>query len=320
MFEDDVFGLGKEQIVVPFEKASTVILFDGHNTMFRMAGSQYLSNMRTAKGLPTGHIFGFYRTVLSIWERFADVGSTSLVFGFDGPEGKEARRQVMSEYKTRDASLTSLFLGMDRDALFDDISKLITCIPHNSFISTSVEFDDVAAHMIRSNPNKNFYLVSNDRDLWALLGNCKNLTIITDNVPVTLTHLQQSLGLSDFSHITLYKVLFGDSSDTVPSCLPKVTKAPVIASVIAKFGLGENLNLQDVVEALQQEGQKPLTRRLAACPDFLAKLKKNLGVIAFQRCNLKDCLSGFNKGDKQRLIEILTKYECDSFLDKLVWF
>lgn len=94
------------------------------------------------------------------------------------------------------------------------------------------EADDLIASLVKQNQDKNVIVVSSDKDLWVLLQyhNC-NIYDLNKNDYATHEIYQEKFKLQDYKHLTLYKTLWGDSSDNIPNVMPALQKSmlPVIA-------------------------------------------------------------------------------------------
>lgn len=97
---------------------------------------------------------------------------------------------------------------------------------------TGYEADDVMASIVARNLDVRTTVATSDKDLWVLMQypNCNILDVGTNEF-VTFERFQDKYGLTDYRHITLYKTLWGDTSDRVPNAMPRSQKQlmPVIA-------------------------------------------------------------------------------------------
>lgn len=95
------------------------------------------------------------------------------------------------------------------------------------------EADDVIFSFVHQNPQYKHVVVSTDKDLW-LLKDLNNVDIINplDHTFVGKQHLKKSFDLDEYKYVTLYKALWGDSSDNIPNAVPRMKKQllPVIAA------------------------------------------------------------------------------------------
>ena len=91
-------------------------------------------------------------------------------------------------------------------------------------VNKNYEADDVIATIAKSNQDKEIVVVSNDSDLWSLM---------SINVKVFRTHTREFVNESNIvekyhcqkpKDIILYKTLFGDRSDLIPNCAPRLHK------------------------------------------------------------------------------------------------
>lgn len=297
--------------IVPFEQAETVILLDMNNTAYRMAGQRNMAALKTRDGRLSGHVYGIHSTIRSLWSKFGGE-STSIVFGWDSPTSKEARLAVMPEYKANRVERRDVFLDMFGEPtakVFDDIREYTETLPGHTLKSPSVEFDDLAATIIRKNPQKKFVLVSKDKDLWQLIP-CGNVVIVgSGGHTVNDADLADSFGLTSFNQVFLFKVLFGDKSDNIPSILPYVKKKEIIWEVIAPLGCTENTS--DIVEHLAKSTSKRV-QDITKESDFIGKLERNIAMVKFIEIDLDGWLSPFRPGDKGAHDQLLAHYEIKS--------
>lgn len=315
MLYETLFDDAEKKNVVDFDKADTVILFDTLNTIFRCAGQKMLSTL-TSDGRPTGHIYGFYRQVTSIWKKVGHPGSTSIVFGFDTDTSKNSRKAVLSEYKAnRSNDSFERMFSLPRDVIMDDINDLIQHIPHNALIHPDFEFDDLAAAIVKAYPKKKFILISNDKDMWALLGSCNNLVVYGKKGEVSKQNLQEKYGLQDFSKVTLYKILFGDPSDSIPTLLPHIRREFIVNEVINPAKMPN-----DLFDLLKTASSKKV-QSLATADGFLERLNKNTMAVNFLAVpDIVSCLQEFEEGNHDGLSAVFTKYKMSSLMAEMPWF
>lgn len=294
--------------IVPFEQAETVILLDMNNTAYRMAGQRNMAELKTHDGRLSGHVYGIYSTMRSLWSKFGG-DSTAIVFGWDSPTAKEAKLNVMPEYKANRAERRDVFLDMygePTSKVFDDIREYTESLPGHLLEAPGVEFDDLAAAIIRQNLSKNFVLISKDKDLWQLLP-CGNVVIVgSGGHMVDDADLADSFGLTNFNQVFLFKVLFGDKSDNIPSILPYVKKKEIIQEVIAPLGCTEDVAA--VIEHLAKSTSKR-AQDLVKEGDFITKLERNMKMVKFVEIDSGGWLSPFRPGNKEEHDRLLAHYE-----------
>ena len=296
--------------VVPFEDAKTVIVFDTHNTIYRMAGQKELSRLRTRDGRPSGFVYGFDKSVKMTLSDFSGP-STALVFGWDSAGSKDVRRTFYPEYKMNRADRPDIFLemfGMGKAEVFGRIEEYIEQIPHNDLRAEKSEFDDLIAAMVRAYPKKQFTIISTDKDLWQLL-TFNNVNIVGSfGKAVGVEQLDKAFGLTEFNQVYLYKVLFGDPSDNICSMLPRVIKKGIVEDVIKPLSVGERPSPETITSVLAKCSTKRAVE-IANSTGFVDALTKNMMVVDFISVDVPDNLSGFLPGSVRGYNDLLDEYE-----------
>jgi 5'-3' exonuclease len=143
-------------------------------------------------------------------------------FALDSPGGVEARKAVLPSYKQnrasrddgeREAYKTSLDLSLE---LIQHLDGLVV-------LARQGEADDVIASFIRqSKRGRKFVIITEDRDLWQLIG--PNVTVWTrQNNEINQESCIRSLGTLP-NRVPLIKALLGDPSDCIPRGVERVKK------------------------------------------------------------------------------------------------
>jgi 5'-3' exonuclease len=91
--------------------------------------------------------------------------------------------------------------------------------------SPNHEADDAIASIVTLNKNVPSVIVSADRDLWQLLEN--GWIAVYDPVRRTFIdkdYIKRAFGVDDPKHIRLTKSLWGDDSDNLPNCCPRMQR------------------------------------------------------------------------------------------------
>lgn len=163
-----------------------------------------------------GHYRVFISKVQALLAKLSDMNS-ELVFVLDS--FPQAKKDIYAEYKE----------GRKRFD-FDPKKGLLSAL--NSIIEFKIakvkgyEADDVMASLVKQNSHRNVVVVTSDKDLWVLLQhqNC-NVYDLSKNEYVTHEMFYDKYKLNDYRHITLYKTLWGDSSDNIPNVMPALQKS-----------------------------------------------------------------------------------------------
>ena len=268
--------------VVPFEDAQTVLLFDTHNTIYRTIQKSYIDN--------GGYFRGFDDMVSRAWKTYQG-RSTSIVFGWDGVHARATRRAYLPEYQAPRDVREDLFMkyyGVPKAKVFSDIRAYTKTLPHHDIESDDIEFDDLAAALVRQNPNKHFILISTDKDMWQLLVN-DNVSIVSSGAVVGRAELDKAFGLTDFRQVFIFKALFGDPSDNIPSLLPRVVKKNIIEDVIKPLTDYETSNIMLRLLDCSSKRAVELTKERG----FGSRLERNMAVVGFVPTDYQRWLSSF---------------------------
>jgi 5'-3' exonuclease len=290
-----------------------VILFDTANTIYRMALQRDMATLRTSDGRPSGYIYGIDTAVKRLWANHRGP-TTSIVFGWDSPTAKEVRRKVMPEYKAQRDDRKDLFMeyfGLPKPRVFADVREFVETLPGHILESPDAEFDDLAAAMVRENPKKQFILVSNDKDLWQLL--CYDNIMICGSQwnPVGDAELDKAFGLNNFNQVFLYKALFGDPSDNIPSVLPRVVKKGIIEEVIKPLAGVDHVPTSVMEKLLECSSKRAV--EITKEYGFEEKLERNMAVVGFIDGKLTEgALSAFRPSNISAYYQMLDRYEIRS--------
>lgn len=122
-----------------------------------------------------------------------------MIFVFDGKDAKDARRQIYPEYKAgRPPTPDNFYVTMD---IF---KELLSHTGKCSLILDGYEADDIIATLVRSSPETEITIHSNDGDYLALC-----------NEWVKMSHPPKLSDKCEFKDIRLYKTLIGDPGDYI---------------------------------------------------------------------------------------------------------
>lgn len=160
-----------------------------------MSGAK--NELTTAGGKPSGHVLRLVNMLLSIKRLGGD-----LYFCMEGNEKR--RYELLPSYKSNRAK-------PDFDPMPDAL-RLIQYMDCYIVTPEGAEADDAIATLVATSKVRS-YIVSGDKDLWALLG--PNVRILASGVEVTEQMVLDKLGVKPAS-VTLAKALCGDQSDCIP--------------------------------------------------------------------------------------------------------
>lgn len=200
---------------VSFEEASVVLLIDAANFAAR---ALHAYSSLSSNSVMTGHVFGVYRMLASIWQKFsARSHSTAIVFAL---EGHPARRyELIPEYKANRARVEAedspLFSTRDLQM------QALSLLPVTFSVCPSGEADDVIGILSQRAADRRHrqrvLVFSTDRDLWQLIPDVE--IVFKDKKTVTSDLVRRKMGCNP-KQVPLMKSLMGDSSD----CVPKVPR------------------------------------------------------------------------------------------------
>lgn len=185
-----------------------IYIIDAVNVLFR---SYYaIRGMTNAKGESTNGLYGFIRSVQKI---IKDFSPEYLIAVFDGPQSKEKRTKIYSEYKSHRAKMPDdLFVQLERALLFCEYA-------HIPFLAVAgVEADDTIGSITRWAEKKGseVYICSSDKDLCQLVS--PHVFILQphkDNLLVDQQGVKELFGVTPEQIVDLLAIV-GDASDNIP--------------------------------------------------------------------------------------------------------
>ena len=218
------------------EDHKKLFIVDAANYLFRSYFA--IRNMSNKKGVSTGALFGFIRSIQKIIKDFAP---EYFVCVFDGPENKKSRTDIYKEYKSHRT-------GMPEDlfAQLDLAKEYCKCQGIQTEEISGIEADDAIGSIARwaEKHKMNVYLCSSDKDLCQLVSD--NVHIIQthkDNLEVDPGKVEEIYGVTP-SQIIDYLALIGDASDNIPGVKgigPK-TAARLLSEYKSLKSLYENID------------------------------------------------------------------------------
>lgn len=222
-----------------------LFVVDAVNVLFR---SYYaIGEMTNPKGESTNALFGFIRSLNKLRKDFSP---DHFVAVFDGPGGKEPRKEIYSEYKSHRASMPDdLVLQLERAILFCEYAG----IPYLSI--PRVEADDTigAISVWAEKKESEVYICSSDKDLCQLVSpRVFLLHVHKDNLVVDAAKVKEIFGVKP-EQIVDYLAIVGDTSDNIPGLSGFGPKTA--AALLEEFGTLENLlaHPEKVAGAKKQE-------------------------------------------------------------------
>lgn len=200
-------------------KANVLIIWDMNNVAWRNVNTSF----KNKHGYPSGHIYITTRNIISYVSKRTDNVCNIWCFDSEIPDRMLLANKCGFIYKDRKHSTIKAPKGMAVDPVAD-IRKLVQLIPGVVAYVEGVECDSVMASVAYQYKDKECYIISNDRDMWSLAHKCH---VVFGKKVVTTEDVIDYYGVKP-KHVALYKAVFGDSSDTIPPILPRLTKSKII--------------------------------------------------------------------------------------------
>ncbi|HEY9703916.1 MAG TPA: 5'-3' exonuclease H3TH domain-containing protein, partial [Allocoleopsis sp.] len=293
-----------------------IILIDGHSLAFR---AYYAfakgrdGGLKTKSGIPTSVCFGFLKSLL---ELIATQKPDSMAIAFD--LGLPTfRHQADHTYKSDRPDTPEDFITD-----LGNLQELLTALNIPIFTAINYEADDVLGTLaiMASNQGYSVKIVSGDRDLFQLVDDEKNISVLYLNKnflksndhnslnAITSKEVIEVLGVLP-TQVVDYKSLCGDSSDLIPGVSGIGAKTAV--KLIKQFGSLDNIynSLNQIKGANKTNLEKG--KESAYHSQNLAKIVTDINInVDWEQCKL----TGF---DQDVLIRLLEKLEFKVFLNKL---
>jgi DNA polymerase I len=223
---------------------NSLYILDAVNFLFR---SYYaIGPMTNPKGESTNAIYGFIRSLQKI---IKDFSPSHLVAVFDGPDNKQRRTEMYSEYKAHRTGMPEdLFPQLERALQFCELASI-------PFLSVpGVEADDTMGSIAKWAEKKGItvYLCTSDKDLCQLVSD--RVFVINphkDNLLIDRDKVKEIYGVNPDQVVDLL-ALVGDASDNIPGVEGIGQKTA--ASLLSEFGtLDELLAHPEKVKGKKQE-------------------------------------------------------------------
>ena len=196
-----------------------ILVIDGLNLFFRNFATL---NMVNPDGVHIGGLGGFFRSLGALVRK---VQPTQIYVVFDGAGSSNARKNIISEYKSgRNLQRITNWeafenLEDENDSKIDQMVRVIQylkTLPVKTLTVDKVEVDDIIAYLgsiIPKNDDK-FFIVSSDKDFLQLVN--KNVVVYRpiEKKFYTTETIKEKFGMPS-SNFILYKTLMGDNSDKI---------------------------------------------------------------------------------------------------------
>ena len=286
------------------------VLLDVSAMMFRA----YYANMSfRTKNEPTGAIYGFVNTLLSIINEFSPdyIGAA-----FDVKRSSLKRSEAYKEYKAhREAVPEDLLKQIPR------IEELLDCLNINRYKVEGYEADDVLGTLAKdfSDEGIETYVITGDKDLAQILDENIHIALLGQGADGKFKILStdddviEHLGVPSDKIIELFG-LIGDTSDGIPGVRKVGPKKaiPMIEKYGTLEGVYENIDKLTEIPGIGKTIIKNMEedKELAFLSRKLATICKTLP-IDFKVENM-----GF-KMDREKLYELFKELEFKVFIKKL---
>ncbi len=282
--------------------AERILLIDASSLIY--PAFHVMGELKTSKGLPTGAIYGYARTVLMLLREYP---SQYIAVAFDS-RGPTHRHEKFSQYKAHRPAMDEALATQ-----IPKIKELTEALRLKIFEAPGYEADDIIAALVSlaKASGLEILIVSGDKDLlqlvegsvWVLKpGRDRDVKILdADGV-------REYLGVPP-EHVRDFLALVGDSSDNVPG-------VPGIGEKTAQKLLREFGSLDVLFENIDKIEPKKLGERLknfkgqAVLSRDLVKLTPPPLEISLEECRAQP-------PDSERLRALLEELEFRSLLQEL---
>lgn len=194
-------------------KRPKLILIDGKALFYRAYHA--LGNLTSPDGLPTGGVYGFAQMVL---KAYADLKPDYAILCWDKAKtALSARLEMYAEYKAKRKVMPD-----DFKAQLPYIKEFADAMGLPVVELDGYEADDIIGTIVeQADPNLEIIIVTNDRDIFQLLGNHPGVFIYMQRRGMTDTEIfdakkaYERYGMKP-DQVVDYKALAGDASDNIP--------------------------------------------------------------------------------------------------------
>lgn len=201
------------------------------------------------------------------WLQVLRQGNTDLVFCYDGKDAKEARRELVPDYKT----------GRTHPFDIAPAEALIKKLPGSHVLEDRSEADDAIAWLAQGfeRAGTPTFILTDDTDTWPLISKLVHVWSPARGM-IGLNHAMLKYGLNSFKTIPVFKAICGEPGDTVPPACPRIRKKNVQRMLNA---LGPTMLSEFYARLAAHSEEDPyLTERLDV-PEVRLSLARNLRVI-----------------------------------------
>lgn len=284
--------------------AERILLIDASSLIY--PAFHVMGELKTSKGLPTGAIYGYARTVLMLLREYP---SQYVAVAFDS-RGPTHRHEKFAQYKAHRPAMDEALATQ-----IPKIKELTEALRLRRFESPGYEADDVIAALVSRAQEQGLeiLIVSSDKDLLQLVGDGVRVLKPGRDVTKELKILDAD-GVRDYlgvppEQVRDFLALVGDSSDNVPG-------VPGIGEKTAQKLLSEFGSLDALLENLDKVEPKKLSERLKHFKDQALLSRELVRLVPPPlEVSLEECRA--QPPDSERLRALLEELEFRSLLREL---
>ncbi len=291
---------------MPNRTPKKLLLIDGHSLAFRAYyafAKSRSGGLYTSTGIPTSVCFGFLNSLIHV----IDTQQPQLIAVAFDLGGKTFRHEKDATYKA-DRQETPEDFSID----LENLLKLISALNLPVVFSPGYEADDVIAALAKQGSNLGYQvkIVSGDRDLFQLVDNQKDISVLyldpramksaSGIIEFGEEEVKEKMGITP-SQVVDYKALSGDKSDNIPGIrgIGDKTAVKLLREYESLAGVYENLEkLKGVQKKRLAEGKD-----IAYHSQYMAQLIDEIPGIELQEEEFH--LTGFDTLKLQALLEEL---------------
>lgn len=291
---------------------SSFIIIDGNALLHR--GYHALPNLTTSRGEPTGALFGFCSTLLTV---LRELDPSHVAVTFDRPE-PTFRHERYAEYKAHRDKMDDVLAQQ-----IPSVKRLVSAFSMPIFEQVGFEADDVVGTLVRlaheEQPDMPVYIVTGDLDALQLVDEHTRVYTLRKGLSDTVIYDEQAVydrfGFAPSALID-YKALRGDPSDNIPGVAGIGEKTATL--LIQRYGTLEHLyDEYEVDETLNARVRKLLRegRDAAFFSRELATIVRDVSI----EFSLEWCVFTANY-DRDMVVAFLQEKECTSLIRRLPKF
>jgi hypothetical protein len=312
-------------LTTDIEKAKVFLVVDVANLVWRAAMSPGpVAGFTNSQKYPTGYMFIAVAKIMAALQYYGLSKNLPTCLVLSAQENSDARRKHYPGYKAgrthkeyQSVEVTDAF-GRLIDKTpnpIEDFMELMCCLPSVNLIMPDMwETDDAIASFVtqtkKSNKTAIFYVLTNDRDDWALM---HKRVVITSKpkAEFSIKDLETSFKITNPKLLPLAKTLFGDDSDKIKKVVHGLTESNIPHGFLdtvrpKKKQHAVDAFLERVAEHVRTDPKSSLKKALGMSKELKATYK-----IAKLRRNLKLHIVR-NQANRKKLQQLLSWYELKS--------